>query len=406
MNEMILLGAGSSVEAGVPHSRELSVNIVEHFNSHKYIFNISLWELREVVNFVVGGLMFKSGYSNQNPFSVGVDVEDLFSAILLLAERDTLEIAPFVEAWDPRVDAFDQLEPRMDFSKVFKIFVDNLIDSIRIDQRGSVRLRGNAHSEATRELTEAMRAVQKKPGRGSIYRQTADAMILLLRSLITVEDIQKVKYLLPLISRAQNGRKIVISTLNYDNSIELASKSVGISCNTGINRWSETGTFDFSFPGLHLLKLHGSTDWIRINNVRTQERPMPHSTISGQDLESSQDGKIPSLYGSAPAVVFGHRNKLTADGPFLDLLREFQIELNKVSQLVVIGYSFRDDHINHYISTWLNTSSDHKLLVVDPGFNSSSVEYVQTLQGLRSRSKDQLTVLSKPASEGIAELFG
>ena len=41
-----------------------------------------------------------------------------------------------------------------------------------------------------------------------------------------------------------------------------------------------------------------------------------------------------------PAVSFGQRNKLTAEGPFLDLLRAFQVELAKADRLTVIGYSF------------------------------------------------------------------
>jgi hypothetical protein len=39
-----------------------------------------------------------------------------------------------------------------------------------------------------------------------------------------------------------------------------------------------------------------------------------------------------------PAVIFGQRNKLTAEGPFLDLLRAFREELSRSTSLTVVGY--------------------------------------------------------------------
>ena len=72
--------------------------------------------------------------------------------------------------------------------------------------------------------------------------------------------------------------------------------------------------------GLHLLKLHGSIDWRRVGE-QTSATQMP--TVKIHQLEP-EDVKRPEL---RPAVIFGNRNKLTAEGPFLDLLRAFQDEL-------------------------------------------------------------------------------
>jgi len=71
----------------------------------------------------------------------------------------------------------------------------------------------------------------------------------------------KVEYLYPLINLARNQGKLVISTLNYDNTIELATEPNNFNCNTGIDYRSKTGNFDTCGDGLHLLKLHGSVDW-------------------------------------------------------------------------------------------------------------------------------------------------
>ena len=49
-------------------------------------------------------------------------------------------------------------------------------------------------------------------------------------------------------------------------------------------------------------------------------------------------------------MVFGAGEKHRSDGPFLDLLMEAKRSLSEALELVVVGYSFRDDHVNHLIS--------------------------------------------------------
>jgi hypothetical protein len=96
---------------------------------------------------------------------------------------------------------------------------------------------------------------------------------------------------------------------------------------------------------------------------------MPHSVVRRVETDEFKKSF------ERPAVIFGQRNKLTAEGPFLDLLRQFQNELDNCSVLTVIGYSLRDAHINTYISKWLNESADKKIRVVDPNFEKSDVDY-------------------------------
>jgi len=69
-----------------------------------------------------------------------------------------------------------------------------------------------------------------------------------------------------------------------------------------------------------------------------------------------------------PAVVFGQRGKLRTEGPFLEMLNQFAEKLQSCDELVVVGYSFRDDHINEYLRTWLNGPQQRHIVVVDPGF--------------------------------------
>jgi hypothetical protein len=48
------------------------------------------------------------------------------------------------------------------------------------------------------------------------------------------------------------------------NTVELAAKSSGIEIHTGIEEWSNSGSFPKCENGICLLKLHGSIDWMRL----------------------------------------------------------------------------------------------------------------------------------------------
>lgn len=78
-------------------------------------------------------------------------------------------------------------------------------------------------------------------------------------------------------------------------------------------------------------------------------------------------------------MVFGQRGKLRAEGPFLGLLAEFEKQLAVASRLIVIGYSFRDDHVNELIRRWIAEDIDRTILVVDPAwpehFNQRSDDF-------------------------------
>lgn len=54
-----------------------------------------------------------------------------------------------------------------------------------------------------------------------------------------------------------------------------------------------------------------------------------------------------------PAVVFGEGGKLQYEGPYLELLLAWSAQLREASDLLVVGYSFRDQHVNEAIARWL-----------------------------------------------------
>jgi hypothetical protein len=89
MREMLLLGAGASVEAGVPDSHQMSERILTAFEKR---FGDSKYT--KIISFVIGGLLFQNGIKGLNPLKTGVNVEELFNAIELLRDRHAIEAAP------------------------------------------------------------------------------------------------------------------------------------------------------------------------------------------------------------------------------------------------------------------------------------------------------------------------
>jgi hypothetical protein len=124
---------------------------------------------------------------------------------------------------------------------------------------------------------------------------------------------------------------------------------------------------------------------------------MPHRVITQLSVEDIQKENY------QPAVIFGQRNKLTAEGPFLDLLRAFQRELEIADRITVVGYSFADLHINVYLSHWLNSSPLHQLRIVDPAFGEAPSEYSDELIKF---GKQQLEIIKEPAGQALERLFG
>src|SRR5271154_214641 len=100
-----------------------------------------------------------------------------------------------------------------------------------------------------------------------------------------------------------------------------------------------------SFPtsGVNLLKLHGSVKWWW-EALRT-ELPAGLHYRSISEVSDDKIGDIINNWRHSPhrgpqlGVVFGGHNKLTAEGPFLDILSKTREELDRHSHLVVIGYS-------------------------------------------------------------------
>jgi hypothetical protein len=168
------------------------------------------------------------------------------------------------------------------------------------------------------------------------------------------------RYLTPIVDLARKQGELVVATLNYDLTMEEAASRLGVPLSTGVAELSLTGQLEFGEALVKLLKLHGSIDWVR--------KPMG-GYLQRVDLELDTNPTYTATANanvSEPFIVFGAREKLQAQGPFLDLLAQFSAALQRSEHLVVVGYSFRDEHVNEYISRWVHGDDSRVVTVVNP----------------------------------------
>lgn len=448
MSEMLLLGAGASVSADVPGAYDMTKRMLELFQR-----NPSFKVHSRVLSFVIGGLQFQIGKRGGNPLTHGVNIEDLFNAVQLLSQRHELEAAPFVGSWDDMVEELDRLQPstsdldqaiyrsvagrisralsklpsRSNIDNAYERGLKKICESAvkgRSPSLFSSDRVGHAVEEYVKSVAEGWRkelsstfgignsagtAIERSlearigRGEGHIYEEVNELMVAVLKDLVWISQDRKLEYLGPILNLAERQGRLVIATLNYDNAIESLCASQGDTCRTGIDEWTKSGNFECEGDGVHLLKLHGSIDWQKTGDGKTANLAdaMPQAGIRQVSLEEVSK---PSFM---PAVIFGQRNKLTAEGPFLDLLRAFRSGLSKSRTLTVIGYSFRDAHVNVFISQWLNKAPENKLRIINgPNFGTDASEYVSLILNLRQRFPNKVEIISEYAKEGLLQVYG
>lgn len=344
---LVLLGAGASQEAGIPTTFELTRVLVERIEGH------AGWrrDNSSALNFVCGTLVgYDAATKGTSPFD-RLDIERVFAAVELLAERRDLEVTPFVASWLPAVDAWDQSR-----SSGLGFFDQNLAKAL---------MENPGFNNARDLITSLIREVTRAEGTGEIYANLARRMLDVLRELVAVTE-KQIAYLTPLVEQGQQECGLTIATLNYDLAVEGAAEARDVPARTGIREWIDNGRWEWPTKGIRLLKLHGSIDWAW-QELRAGDGDLPRKVVKALDSPSEPAGD--------PVLVFGARGKLRAEGPFLGLLAEFEKQLSDATRLIVIGYSFRDDHVNELITRWMAEGKARTILAVDPGWPSGRGGY-------------------------------
>lgn len=152
-----------------------------------------------------------------------------------------------------------------------------------------------------------------------------------------------------------------IISLNYDLLIEQAAQKAGVALSTGANEWDAGHRWTFPDSHLPLLKMHGSVNW-RYSRPLFPTWQIPRTGIFEMDTaeEEAPNGRVDST------LIFGSGNKLRPDEPWPALYAAFEDLLAQAETLVIIGYSFRDYHVDRAIRRWAAQSGTRRILNVNP----------------------------------------
>jgi NAD-dependent SIR2 family protein deacetylase len=344
----VLLGAGASVDAGLPTSLRMTDAVIELVDFPA--------EHRRMISFIRHTLEADAALRR---LPVSVDVERLFAAVELLINRSEQPWSPFVAGWHHGLDSPTLISERTHHD------VDELLRLLRED------------------------------------------MLDALMDILWIGDTSAVRYLAPLFELARYQGVLTIATLNYDRSVELAAEHEKFPYDTGIDTWLLRGHLDWPATGIRLLKLHGSIDWVI--ERRAEQRSLPLHVI-----EKRTDANPPMPAGGEElAILFGEGGKLRAEGPFIELLLAWSTQLREADSLVIVGYSFRDHHINETIARWFDAVETNRIVVVDPGeyrveslfgwtLNELNEEYLDDVPGRLRRVHHLRATASDALPEAIA----
>lgn len=377
---LLLLGAGASKEAGIPTTFEMTEALVRRLGERPG------GQTTQALHFVCGAILAYDAAQGASPYA-GLDVERVFAAVELLAARADLEVTPFVSSWHPAVDAWDRPSPPMGFDRDI--------------QRHLMEEHGRGLERAISRLIDSKTGV----GAGRTYEHLAEKMIDALREMLGTRE-KAVSYLSPLAEAARRPGGLTVASLNYDLSIEQMGHAEGVPVSTGLGEWSKHRRWMWPPEGLRLMKLHGSIDWCwEASEAGPGDLPRRHVVETDE----------PSGDRRAPALIFGQRGKLRAEGPFLSLLSEFEEHLSSASCLIAVGYSFRDEHINQAVTHWVSEDSERTIVLVDPHLPErlSSGDFRGRLERYLNRSSwdrqseapERLTILRTQASVAFRQLF-
>lgn len=382
MNAMTaLLGAGASVGAGVATSTEMTREITQAIDERAGRGS----PISVALHYSIATMAAHDTADGGGAFD-WIDVERVFAAVQMLKERDTLEVAPFIASWSPALEGLrDQRQPFPSFGTQLVEALGDNVSTFRMQEKIDRAFRG------------AVESIAGGTDWPSIFDELEERMIRALRKLVRANP-EKVDYLAPL---CLLGRPANIVTLNYDRSVELMASRANVTLDTGITSWSGEAVWKWDNDAdVRLLKLHGSIDWEIVQRRGVKRLPYEEITSTEEVSDSSNQ----------PAVVFGQRGKLRHQGPFIPMLLEFQRMLAESDSLLVVGYSFRDAHINSAIRTWVNEAKDPRIAVIDPtppflpsrpNRNPFFYELHHALKG-----EERLRVIEETAEDGLRAMLG
>lgn len=168
------------------------------------------------------------------------------------------------------------------------------------------------------------------------------------------------RFLLRLRGPRDRGPRDIFS-LNYDTLLEASLDSLRLPYADGFrgtNRgWFDAGTFDEAGAGIayRIFKLHGSINWTRDadGHVRRGRNANEDAADEPIVVYPSEQKYLQTQFGVYETLIGRFRNRLRVAG------------VNNC--LIVLGYSFNDEHINEAISDAVNANQSNLTVIAFVG---------------------------------------
>ena len=173
-----------------------------------------------------------------------------------------------------------------------------------------------------------------------------------LKNWVQIERYEKAAYYGSLYDFADlYNQALRVFTLNYDLCLEENTPS-GKTLERGFDR--STHLWDWRLfekdndpPSIYYYKMHGSINWLRDKGQGNVVK----------EIQSTPD---------EPDLIFGTVNKLYPNDPYLFYAYEFRQYSLMARVILIIGYSFSDDHINRILRQALENDPARRLIAVMP----------------------------------------
>lgn len=205
-------------------------------------------------------------------------------------------------------------------------------------------------------------------------------------------------FLISLLQRPLNLRRVNIFTLNYDLAFEYACDELGIEYINGFVGFNERNfrpevyNYDLFYPGdttegkvrrvervIKYYKLHGSLNWVYKKENKNNPYGLYEIPI---ELVRMKLEKEENNLGDIMIYPTSSKKEYTLNFPYSELFRKFADRLQQPEAvLFVVGYSFYDEHINDIIYQALANPS-FTLIIIDFNGTKSGGE-IEKLNNLK-----------------------
>jgi len=291
---LVLLGAGASVDAGIPHSAQM-VRYIEDALKQEWR------QYKELYDYVRSAIYYADGI--RGTYDVAYNIERLVVSLDELSRREEHPLYPFIGAWNPRL----------------------------------TQVAGSAFETVSEFRTKILEKLR--------------------REWIEIPNYDRAGYYSGLINfQRELNYPLRVFSLNYDLCVERAYQAE-------YREYPERGfeksderiwnhlLLEEGSPAdknLYLYKLHGSIDWRREPETGKLTYSDSSSTIK---IEES-------------SLIFGTAYKLQYVDPFLFLVYQLRRWSLEARLILVVGYGFRDEHINGILCQALRANAGKQLLAV------------------------------------------